>query len=86
LTLANVPRGHCGETAKVDGRSRILDILTLCETRNIDYGDAALVAAAKGAMQPLPILSNDQDFRKVPAVTAFSPAAWLRKGRQLLSQ
>lgn len=68
----------------VENRSRVLDILALCETRNIDYGDAALIVAAQAAMRPLPILSFDQDFRKEPAVTAFSPVEWLQKGRKLL--
>jgi hypothetical protein len=32
----------------------------------------------------LPILSHDQDFTKVPDITAFSPLDWLQKGRKLL--
>lgn len=68
----------------VENRTRVLDILGLCETRNIDYGDAALIVFAQSAAQPLPILSFDQDFRKEPAVTAFSPVEWLQKGRKLI--
>ncbi len=68
----------------VENRSRVLDILGLCETKNIDYGDAALIVFAQSTGQPLPILSFDQDFRKEPAVTAFSPLEWLEKGRKLL--
>jgi predicted nucleic acid-binding protein len=68
----------------VENRSRVLDILSFCETRNIDYGDAALIVAAQSTVQPLPILSYDQDFGKVPGITAFSPVDWLQKGRNLL--
>lgn len=68
----------------VENRSRILDILSLCETRNIDYGDAALIVLAQDAGQLLPILSYDHDFAKEPTVTAFSPLEWLREGRKLL--
>jgi predicted nucleic acid-binding protein len=65
---------------EIENRSRVLDILSLCEAKNIDYGDAALIVAA----QVMPILSYDQDFRKVPEITAFSPVDWLAKGRKLL--
>jgi predicted nucleic acid-binding protein len=68
---------------EVENRTRVLDILSLCEARNIDYGDAALIVLAQ-TTEPLPILSYDQDFRKEPAVTAFSPLEWLQKGRRLL--
>jgi len=68
----------------VENRSRVFDILALCETQNIDYGDAALIVFARGAAQELPILSYDKDFRKVPGITAFSPLDWLQKGRKLL--
>lgn len=68
----------------VENRTRIFDILSLCETKNIDYGDAALITVAQSTAQPLPILSFDQDFRKEPSVTAFSPLEWLQKGRKLL--
>lgn len=61
-----------------------MDILGLCETKNIDYGDAALIVAARDATQATPILSYDQDFRKVPEIPAFSPVDWLQKGRKLL--
>ena len=68
----------------IENRRRVFDILALCETKNIDYGDAALIVAAQETAQPLPVLSFDQDFRKEPAVTAFSPLEWLQKGRKLL--
>jgi len=68
----------------VANRSKVFDILGLCETKNIDYGDAALIVAAQEMAQPLPILSYDQDFKKEPAVIAFSPVEWLQKGRKLL--
>jgi predicted nucleic acid-binding protein len=68
----------------LENKSRVLDILGLCETKNIDYGDAALIVFAKSTVQPLPILSFDQDFAKVPEITAFSPVEWLQKGRKLL--
>jgi predicted nucleic acid-binding protein len=68
----------------VENRKQVLDTLGLCETRNIDYGDAALIVFAQSTVQPLPILSFDQDFNKEPAVTAFSPVEWLEKGRKLL--
>ena len=70
----------------VENRSRVLDALAICETRNIDYGDAALIIAAQDATRQLPILSYDHDFAKEPAVTAFSPAEWLQKGRMLVSR
>ena len=69
---------------EVENKSRVLDILGLCETKNIDYGDAALIVLAKSTVQPLPILSYDRDFGKVPEITAFSPLDWLQKGRKLL--
>jgi len=68
----------------IENRTRVLDILTLCETMNIDYGDAALMVAARVATPAMPILSYDQDFRKAPEITAFSPLDWLEKGRKLL--
>lgn len=69
---------------EVENKSRVLDILALCETKNIDYGDAALIVLAKSTVQQLPILSYDQDFTKVPEITAFSPLDWLQKGRKLV--
>jgi len=68
----------------VENRHKVFDILSLCETKNIDYGDAALIVFAQSTTQPLPILSYDQDFKKEPAVNAFSPVEWLQKGRKLL--
>lgn len=68
----------------VENRSRVIDILAICETENIDYGDAALIVFAQSTVQPLPILSYDQDFKKVPQIVAFSPLDWLHKGRKLL--
>jgi len=68
----------------VENRHKVFDILSLCEIKNIDYGDAALIVFAQSTTQPLPILSYDQDFKKEPAVNAFSPVEWLQKGRKLL--
>jgi predicted nucleic acid-binding protein len=68
----------------VENRKQVLDTLGLCETKNIDYGDAALIVAAQSTVPPLPILSYDHDFAKVPEITAFSPIEWLQKGRKLL--
>jgi predicted nucleic acid-binding protein len=67
-----------------ENRRQVLETLSLCETKNIDYGDAALIVFAKSTVQQLPILSYDQDFAKVPDITAFSPVEWLQKGRKLL--
>jgi predicted nucleic acid-binding protein len=69
---------------EIENRRRVFGILGLCETKNIDYGDAALIVAAQDAAQELPILSYDQDFAKVPGINAFSPVDWLEKGRKLL--
>ena len=68
----------------VENHTRVFDILATCGARNLDYGDAALMVLAHSTAQPLPILSFDQDFRKAPAVTAFSPVEWLKHGRKLL--
>ena len=68
----------------VENRKQVLDTLGLCETKNIDYGDAALIIFAQNTGQPLPILSDNKDFSKVPGITAFSPLEWLQKGRKLL--
>jgi predicted nucleic acid-binding protein len=70
----------------IENRSRVLDALGLCETKNIDYGDAALIVAAQNVTKSVPILSYDQDFRRVPEITAFSPVDWLQKGCKLLKQ
>lgn len=69
---------------EVENRKRVLDTLGLCETKNIDYGDAALIVFARSTVQRLPILSYDQDFAKAPDITAFSPVEWRQKGRKLL--
>ncbi len=68
----------------VENRKQVLDTLNHCETRNIDYGDAALIVLAQSTVQPLPILSYDRDFGKVPEISAFSPLDWLQNGRKLL--
>ena len=68
----------------VENRSRVWDILGLCEAKNVDYGDAALIVFAQSTAQPLPILSYDRDFRKVPQIAAFSPVDWLQQDRKLL--
>jgi len=70
----------------VQNRRNVFETLSICETKNIDYGDAALIIAAQSTTQHLPILSYDKDFAKVPEITAFSPIEWLRKGRKLLRQ
>lgn len=67
-----------------ENRKQVLETLSLCETKNIDYGDAALIVFARSTVLQLPILSYDQDFAKVPDITAFSPLEWLQKGRKLL--
>ena len=69
---------------EVEKRSRVLDILGLCETKNIDFCDAALTVFAQSSAQPLPMLSYDQDFAKAPEIAAFSPVDWLQKVRKLL--
>jgi predicted nucleic acid-binding protein len=68
----------------IENRKQVLDTLGLCETKNIDYGDAALIVFAQSTAQPLPIVSYDHDFSKVPEITAFSPVDWMQKGRKLL--
>jgi hypothetical protein len=35
---------------EVENRRRVFDILSLCETKNIDYGDAALIVAARATV------------------------------------
>lgn len=70
----------------VENRHHVFNILGVCESNNIDYGDAALIVAAQNTTQKLPILSYDKDFAKVPEITAFSPIEWLQKGRKLLRQ
>ena len=69
---------------ELENRHRIFNILALCETRNIDYGDAALMVAAQSASPQLPIVTFDRDFAGVPGLTAFSPMEWLQKGSKLL--
>ncbi|HEY3857137.1 MAG TPA: PIN domain-containing protein [Verrucomicrobiae bacterium] len=71
---------------EVQNRRNVFETLSICETRDIDYGDAALIVAAQNTLQHPPILSYDKDFAKVPGITAFSPIEWLQKGRKLLRQ
>jgi len=66
----------------LENRHRVFHILTLCETRNVDYGDAALMVAAQDASPKLLILTYDQNFTGIPGLTAFSPIDWLQKGHQ----
>jgi predicted nucleic acid-binding protein len=61
----------------VQDRTRILEILTICETKNIDYCDAALIVEAR--REKFPILSYDRDFAKAPDVAALSPIEWIKK-------
>jgi predicted nucleic acid-binding protein len=68
----------------LENRHRVFDILALCETRDVDYGDAALMVAAQGPAQKIPIVTYDKDFTGVPGITAFSPIEWLQKDRKLL--
>jgi predicted nucleic acid-binding protein len=60
----------------VQDRTRVFDILTVCETKNIDYCDAALIVEAR--REKLPILSYDRDFAKAPDVTSVSPIEWIK--------
>jgi predicted nucleic acid-binding protein len=71
---------------EVQNHRNVFETLSICENRDIDYGDAALIIAAQSTVQHLPILSFDKDFAKVPGITAFSPIEWLQKGRKLLRQ
>jgi predicted nucleic acid-binding protein len=57
-------------------RTRVLEILAVCETGNIDYCDAALMVEAR--REKLPIVSYGRDFAKAPDVTAVSPIAWIK--------
>jgi predicted nucleic acid-binding protein len=61
----------------IQDRTRVLEILTVCETTNIDYCDAALIVEAR--RENLPILSYDRDFAKAPDVASFSPIEWIKK-------
>jgi predicted nucleic acid-binding protein len=65
-------------------RRDVFETLSICEIKDIDYGDAALIIAARSTTHHLPILSYDKDFGKTPEITAFSPIEWLQKGRKLL--
>ena len=58
-------------------KTRILEILNLCETKNIDYCDAALMIEAR--REKLPVVSYDRDFAKAPDVTTVSPIEWIKK-------
>jgi predicted nucleic acid-binding protein len=56
-------------------RTHVLEALSLCEIKNIDYGDAALMVEAR--REKLPIVSYDRDFAKAPEIKAFTPIWWL---------
>jgi predicted nucleic acid-binding protein len=58
-------------------RSRVLEILAICEGANIDYCDAALVVESRKSN--LPILSYDRDFAKMSDVAALSPIDWVNR-------
>jgi len=58
-------------------KNRILEILNVCETKNIDYCDAAIIVEARD--KKLRIVSYDRDFAKAPDVTAVSPIEWIKK-------
>jgi predicted nucleic acid-binding protein len=70
----------------LDGRHRVFEILNICEKKDIDYGDAALVVAAQSPTRNIPILSYERKFALVPEITTFSPVEWLQKGRKLIRQ
>jgi predicted nucleic acid-binding protein len=56
-------------------RADVLETLTLCEIKNVDYGDAALMVEAR--REKLAIVSYDQDFAKAPEIKALTPIQWL---------
>lgn len=62
---------------EVKDRARVLEILSLCELKNIDYCDASLIVEAR--REKLEIVSYDRDFAKAPEVSAVSPPEWLGK-------
>jgi predicted nucleic acid-binding protein len=61
---------------ELQDRSRVLEILGLCEAKNIDYCDASLMVEAR--REDLPIVSYDRDFAKAPEVAAVSPIEWVK--------
>jgi predicted nucleic acid-binding protein len=61
----------------VQDKTRVFEILAVCETNNVDYGDAALIFEAR--REKLPIVSYDRDFEKVLDVTVLTPIAWVKK-------
>ncbi len=61
----------------VQDRTRVLEILAVCENKNIDYCDAALIVEAR--REKLPILSYDHDIAKAGDVECFSPVEWIKK-------
>jgi predicted nucleic acid-binding protein len=58
-------------------KARVFEILSLCDTMNIDYCDAALIVAAR--LQNLAIVSYDRDFAKASNITAITPLRWREK-------
>jgi predicted nucleic acid-binding protein len=61
----------------LEDKARVLEILSLCEIKNVDYCDAALIVEAR--REKLPVLSYDRDFAKAPEVESLSPIEWIKK-------
>ena len=68
----------------IENRQRVFDILNACETKNIDYGDAALIVASLDTENKVPILSQNPNFAEAHEIISFSPIEWLQKGRKLV--
>jgi predicted nucleic acid-binding protein len=61
---------------EVQDKPRVVEVLNVCETKNIDYCDAALIVEAR--QKQIPIVSYDRDFAKAPDVTFISPIEWAK--------
>ena len=61
----------------VANKARVFETLGFCDTKNIDYCDAALIVAAQ--QEKHPIISYDRDFAKAPNITALTPLQWREK-------
>lgn len=61
---------------EVQGLTRVLEVLGLCEANNIDYCDAALIVEARE--EQLQILSYDRDFVRIPDVKSLTPIEWIK--------
>jgi predicted nucleic acid-binding protein len=60
----------------VQNKTRVLDILAVCEAKNIDYCDASLIVEAR--REGFPILSYGRDFAKADDVASVSPMEWIK--------